>query len=120
MADKALAEKLYYELTDFQAAYNYSDVDTREALLEGVINFLSIIIGELNKLTSDEKGRIGIEIYQTQRSRLQSPNRIDAFSRWVIGAWLVSQNMVPSENQSVVLAWTSHIIGEAENLCNPL
>lgn len=119
MADSALTEKLYNELPDFQAAYNYTNSEDQEVLLEGVINFLSIIIMELNKLTPDEKGRIGIEIYQGQIARLRSDNRTDAFSRWVIGTHLISQNMVSSEKQQQVLSWTTDIIEKSEKLCNP-
>ena len=115
IADAASAEKLHSELYAFKAVYDHRESHVKEELLVGVVNFLSTIAKDLRNLTPDQRVLAGIEIYQGQFSRLRSGYKVDAFSRWVVGAYLISNNLASSEKQRQVQLWTTDIVEKATN-----
>ncbi len=111
---------LYDELPDFQAAISYVSSERKALLYEHVIDFLSKAIQQVNQLTREQKVTAGIMMYQGQIFRLRSGvEKEDAFAKWVLGAYLVSQNTTLSEKQTAIYNATKAIIDTAKNLHNP-
>ena len=119
MTDADQATKLYAELPDFQAAVNYASEDRKAELYEATINFVSQAVGSIRQLNEDEQVRGGIIMCQGQLVRLRSENSTDAFSKWVVEAYLITSYIGQSEKQSQVRNFCKTVIDKAEKIHNP-